>query len=179
MKNARTPRKESSSARPDDVRGEAGSTAGKSSGRAGVDERGNAVWEWRISTGIYSRNPDTLRLRQLEASELSIAETARHQQLRERPGGRSPRSPSGGAAGKAARGAAPSAGGFDPHDQSGSGGGFNPYDRAGSLVGRGGAVPRAGRTALPDASPVRRPPVDLRKFDAWIKLKKRLLGQKD
>lgn len=175
MKDARTPCKDPPSARPGDVRGESGSPAGKPSGRAGVDERGNAVWEWRISTGVYSRDPDTLRLRQLESSELSIAETARHKQLQERSGGPASGSLPGGPAGKAVGSAARSAGGFDPNDQPGSGGGFNPYDRAGSLAGRGSAMPRAGR----NAPPARRPPVDLRKLDAWIKLKKRLLGQKD
>jgi len=173
MKDARTPCNDPPSARPD-VRGEAGSTTGKPSGRAGVDERGNAVWEWRVSTGVYSRDPDTLRLRQLASSELAIAETARNKRLQERPDGQGV-SPSRGLD-RTAAGSTRAAGGFEPYDRSGvsGGGGFNPYDRAGSLAGRGAAMPRAGQKA----PPARRAPVDLHKLDAWIKLKKRLLRQK-
>jgi len=36
------------------------------------DERGNAVWEWSMSTGIFGRNVDTKRLKKLEASDLKI-----------------------------------------------------------------------------------------------------------
>ncbi len=42
------------------------------SGRVTFDERGNAVWEWSMSTGIFGRNVDTKRLKKLEAHDLKI-----------------------------------------------------------------------------------------------------------
>ncbi len=51
----------------------------KRSGRAGVDERGNSVWEWQLETGVYSRDISTQKLRKLDLGDLSIAETATHQ----------------------------------------------------------------------------------------------------
>ena len=47
------------------------------SGRVTFDERGNAVWEWSMSTGIFGRNVDTKRLKKLEAHDLKIEETQR------------------------------------------------------------------------------------------------------
>ena len=44
------------------------------SGRVTFDARGNAVWEWAMSTGIFGRNVDAKRLKKLEAPELKIAE---------------------------------------------------------------------------------------------------------
>src|SRR5690606_8296722 len=57
----------------------------KRSGRAGVDERGNAVWEWQVETGVYSRDPSTVTLKQLESSDLSLAQTARNKRLEDEP----------------------------------------------------------------------------------------------
>ena len=48
----------------------------KRSGRAGVDERGNSVWEWQLETGVYSRDISTQKLKKLDLGDLSIAETA-------------------------------------------------------------------------------------------------------
>jgi len=48
--------------------------AGKS-GRVAFDARGNPTWEWQTSTGVYDRNVSTQRLKTLEATELSIADT--------------------------------------------------------------------------------------------------------
>jgi hypothetical protein len=48
----------------------------KRSGRASFDERGNAVWEWQLETGVYSRDVSTQKLKKLELDDLSIAETA-------------------------------------------------------------------------------------------------------
>lgn len=145
-----------------------------SSGRAGVDERGNAVWEWRIATGVYSRDPDTLKLRRLESSELSIAETGCNEQLRgpsTDQGSRLPRGPHG------ERGVGPALAAadrnFGNHLES-SAGGCNPYDSAGSLAGTERTMPQSGRTTVPP----RRTPADLRKLDAWIRLKKALAGTK-
>jgi hypothetical protein len=47
----------------------------KSSGRVTFDSRGNAVWEWQTSTGVYGRDVDTKRLRKLEATDLKLLET--------------------------------------------------------------------------------------------------------
>lgn len=44
----------------------------KKSGRVTFDSRGNAVWEWSMSTGIFGRNVDTKRLKKLEAADLRI-----------------------------------------------------------------------------------------------------------
>jgi hypothetical protein len=55
---------------PDDKK----SGAQGQSGRVTFDERGNAVWEWSMSTGIFGRNVDTKRLKKLEAHDLKIAE---------------------------------------------------------------------------------------------------------
>lgn len=44
----------------------------KRTGRVGFDDKGNAVWEWEKSTGIFARDISTTRLRRLQdALELS------------------------------------------------------------------------------------------------------------
>jgi len=45
------------------------------SGRVSHDSRGNAVWEWQTSTGVFSREVNTQRLKKLSAAELKLAET--------------------------------------------------------------------------------------------------------
>lgn len=47
----------------------------KSSGRVAFDSRGNPIWEWETSTGIYGRDVSTQRLRKLEAKDLAIVDT--------------------------------------------------------------------------------------------------------
>jgi len=47
----------------------------KSSGRVAFDARGNPVWEWQTSTGVYGREVSTQRLKKLEAKELAIVDT--------------------------------------------------------------------------------------------------------
>ena len=47
----------------------------KRSGRVSHDARGNAVWEWQTSTGVFSREVNTQRLKKLSAAELKLAET--------------------------------------------------------------------------------------------------------
>ena len=42
------------------------------SGRVNFDERGNAVWEWAISTGAFGRDVSTDQLRRLEHPGLAI-----------------------------------------------------------------------------------------------------------
>lgn len=45
------------------------------SGRVQFDDRGNAVWEWSVSTGAFGREVSTERLKKLE-SGLSLADDA-------------------------------------------------------------------------------------------------------
>jgi hypothetical protein len=47
----------------------------KGSGRVTFDARGNPVWEWETSTGIFGRDVSTQRLKKLEAKDLAIVET--------------------------------------------------------------------------------------------------------
>jgi hypothetical protein len=36
------------------------------SGRVAYDDRGQPVWEWRVDTGVFSRDVDTKRMRQIQ-----------------------------------------------------------------------------------------------------------------
>jgi hypothetical protein len=36
------------------------------SGRVAYDERGQPVWEWRVDTGVFSRDVDTKQVRQIQ-----------------------------------------------------------------------------------------------------------------
>jgi hypothetical protein len=51
-----------------------GQNAGKGTGRVQFDDRGNAVWEWSVSTGAFGREVSTERLQRLEHPALSIAD---------------------------------------------------------------------------------------------------------
>lgn len=82
----------------------------KKSGRVTFDERGNAVWEWSMSTGIFGRNVDTKRLKKLEAPDLKIEDEPA----------------------KAAKGLS-----IEPPKPPGGGG--DPYNRAGAGLARGPA----------------------------------------
>jgi hypothetical protein len=130
------------------------------SGRAGVDERGNSVWEWKLETGVYSRDISTQRLRKLDLGDLSIAETASHK----RPDGLSGEKPP---AQKKQAG-----GGFNPYDNSSGGGdaGGNPYDNARNF-GKKMQPP-------PASAPPARKPMDLKRLEEWMEIKKRLEQQK-
>lgn len=152
-------------AKPTPSAGESGTD--KRSGRVAFDSRGNPVWEWQLETGVYSRDVSTQRLKKLDLGDLSIAETARHK----KPSGlEEPQQPPAGAG----RNARPSGGGFNPYDNASgtTGGGFNPYDNARSVGSR-------VKPAQPSAAPPPRKPTDLRKLDAWIKLKRKLTGDKE
>ena len=52
--------------------------AGRKSGRVQFDDRGQAVWEWAVQTGMFDRNATTQRVRALSESamNLSVEETA-------------------------------------------------------------------------------------------------------
>ncbi len=46
----------------------------RKSGRAVCSDRGDAVWEWQIATGVFERDVTDEQLRQLEAPDLQIVE---------------------------------------------------------------------------------------------------------
>lgn len=48
----------------------------KSTGRVKFDERGNAVWEWQVTTGAFAMEVSTQRLQKLEHPALSLADDA-------------------------------------------------------------------------------------------------------
>jgi hypothetical protein len=48
----------------------------KSTGRVKFDERGNAVWEWAVTSGAFGMEVSTQRLQKLEHPALSIADGA-------------------------------------------------------------------------------------------------------
>jgi hypothetical protein len=128
----------------------------KRSGRAGVDERGNTVWEWQLETGVYSRDITTQRLKKLDLGDLSIAETAKHQQpsgLDEKAGGVKKQA----------------GGGFNPYDSASDNAGGNPYDNARNTQRR--------TQSSPSAPPARKP-MDLKRLEEWMEIRKRLEQQK-
>jgi hypothetical protein len=132
----------------------------KRSGRAGVDERGNSVWEWQLETGVYSRDISTQKLKKLDLGDLSIAETASHQ----RPTGLEPKD-------KSPDKPRPPGGGFNPYDSAGSEKvGGNPYDNARNTA-------RSTQPASPGA-PSARKPMDLKRLEEWLAIKKRLEQEK-
>jgi hypothetical protein len=46
------------------------------SGRVKHDDRGNAIWEWAVTTGSFSLESSTQRLKKLDNPTLSLAEDA-------------------------------------------------------------------------------------------------------
>jgi hypothetical protein len=46
------------------------------SGRVKFDDRGNAVWEWAVTTGSFATDVSTARLKKLENPTLSLADDA-------------------------------------------------------------------------------------------------------
>jgi hypothetical protein len=48
--------------------------ANNTSGRVRFDDRGNAIWEWAVTTGQFSAEASTSRLKKLENPTLSLAE---------------------------------------------------------------------------------------------------------
>src|SRR5271154_3990015 len=52
------------------------SAAKKQSGRVQFDDRGNAIWEWAVSTGAFGREVSTERMKKLENPGLSLADDA-------------------------------------------------------------------------------------------------------
>jgi hypothetical protein len=126
--------------------------ANKSSGRVTFDSRGNSVWEWKAEeTGKFSRDVSTQRLKKLEATDLSIEETARVK----RPDG------------------------LSLADEPMPGGGFNPYDNGPTKNNT--KMPTRGYVAQDRVvpTPERKPTKDLRALSKWMELKKRVADNKD
>jgi hypothetical protein len=63
-----------SSARDDKTGAPSGQKDDKGTGRVKFDDRGNAIWEWSVSTGAFGREVTTERLQKLEHPALSIAD---------------------------------------------------------------------------------------------------------
>lgn len=127
------------------------------SGRIAYDERGNSVWEWRLETGVYSRDISTQRLKKLDLNDLSIAETARHQRP---PGLDDP------AGSKPAR-----ARGFNPYDNSTTARGnvgTNPYNSGARPALNPGPHSPGASSATP------RKPMDLKRLEEWLEIRKRV-----
>jgi hypothetical protein len=51
-----------------------GGVTRNNSGRVKFDDRGNAVWEWAVSTGSFATDVETSRLKKLENHTLSLAD---------------------------------------------------------------------------------------------------------
>jgi len=51
-------------------------TPKQESGRVKFDARGNAIWEWAVSTGAFGREVSTERMKKLENPGLSLADDA-------------------------------------------------------------------------------------------------------
>ena len=139
---------------PDDKSETSNAPADKKSGRVTFDARGNAVWEWAMSTGIFGRDVDSERLKRLEAPDLKIAEDAPQK---------------GKSFGTSVDQRGP---GFDPYNthsvkgakaEGGKDTGRDPYNTAG-----------AGRKA----GDQRGKPTDLKRLSEWIK-RQRELQKKD
>ena len=123
------------------------------SGRISYDERGNSVWEWKLETGVYSRDINTQRLKKLDLNDLSIADTASQPRPPGLGGDPSPPMPGGG---------------FNPYDNSTTAGGnvaSNPYNS-------GGRAPL--KAERKPAEPPARKPMDLKKLQEWIEIRKRV-----
>lgn len=137
----------------------------KRSGRVAFDSRGNPIWEWQLETGVYSRDVNTQKLKKLDLGDLSIAETG----IMKKPEGLGDTEDTG------------------KRKQPLPGGGFNPYDSGSRVTNEGGNPYDNARqlgkklTATPpnQPAPPARKPMDLRKLDEWIKLKKNLKPQVD
>jgi len=140
-----------SDSKPPDDKGETPDVSTeKKSGRVTFDARGNAVWEWSMSTGIFGRDADTDRLKKLEDPDLKIADDppATPKSFGTSPDQRGP--------------------GFDPYNKHSVKGatpepkntGGDPYNSPGS--GRSAKHERGSK------------PADLKRLSEWIKRQREL-----
>jgi hypothetical protein len=162
----------------------------KRSGRIAYDERGTSVWEWQLETGVYSRDISTSRLKKLNLNDLSIADTATHK-----------RPPSPGKAPAPEKQTLPGDFNLDelsladtathqrppnpgeapaPANKPLAGGGFNPYDNSSTAAGKVASQPyNSGEHAAHKAEPsAPRKPMDLKKLQEWIEIRKRVQENK-
>ena len=61
---------------PPDASPEAAGQPAKRTGRVKFDDRGNAVWEWAVTSGSFGLEPTTQRLKKLENPTLALADDA-------------------------------------------------------------------------------------------------------
>jgi hypothetical protein len=67
--NGRVPPAKRDASGGDDVR-----VGRNTSGRVKFDDRGNAIWEWALKTGVFGLEASTSRLKKLEHPALSLEE---------------------------------------------------------------------------------------------------------
>jgi hypothetical protein len=108
--------------------------AAKRTGRATFDPRGNSVWEWQTSPGVFERVDDATKIRDLSAAELKLMET---QALRR----------------TAARATAPTDKAREAAARRKREGGFNPYELAATAP----PEPPSARDPAPDPPAVKNP----------------------
>jgi hypothetical protein len=120
----------------------------RKSGRVTFDARGNAVWEWSMSTGIFGRDVDSERLKKLEAPDLKIADDPpqKSRTFATSPDERGP--------------------GFDPYNTHA----YRPTDPPPKRTG-GDPYNTASSGKLSDRSGK---PTDLRRLSEWIKRQREL-----
>ena len=158
----------------------------KRSGRIAYDERGNSVWEWQLETGVYSRDISTSRLKKLDLNDLSLADTATHKRPpgpAEAPAPAKQTLPSDfnldelSLADTATHKRPPNPGETPaPAKKPMAGGGFNPYDNSSTAGGKvGGRSYNDGEPGAHKAeAKTPRPPMDLKKLQEWIEIRKRV-----
>jgi hypothetical protein len=121
--------------------------AGNVTGRVKFDDRGNAVWEWAVSTGSFGAEASNKRLRKLENASLTISDDGA-------PPRDPPRTPTPGTYRPAAAPATPAAAPLK-ENRKGVTLGYSPYD-SGLLV---------------KAAEQRPKKKDLRRLSEWLKLR--------
>jgi hypothetical protein len=134
--------------------GRDGPVTTNATGRVKFDDRGNAIWEWSVSTGKFGTDVSATRLRKLESDALSLADDASADEALRR-------APSGGSKSVTApvtRAPAPAA----PNPKSvenrtGAVQGYSPYD-SGLLIKAQEEVQRTKKK-------------DLRRLGEWLKLR--------
>ncbi len=108
-----------------------GAATDRKSGRVRFDERGQAVWEWAVQTGMFDRNASTQRIRALTEApvKLEIADGTADKPAGPKPATGNPYERAAGA-----RPARRESAGSDPYSRgparSPESMNFNPYERS-------------------------------------------------